>query len=763
MIKRWLSTFHNDPQKAVSNLFSGRAGLGSGMRLDIPEILYQEFPSLPEFQDARQKLDTALFAWFTAMRKEYPRQVGRLGFGVYSKRLCDCLIAAQLLDLQMFPYQLRQGLDSWLHWLTPLRLAPERDPALECRRMLARYQKDADHTASWLRLADDGRLEYLNVALLGLRCRPNEHNAQSNQILMLLALLIYESSNYTSGAEANAHFKRRYAALRGLYPRGPQHWQQNLESALAVFKSRAQSKTVRELHQILTEKKAKAAGKSKPKVYPVPKHEFDALLKALKSSSQEGVDKLSERFFTNQKQNLRYAEQTGNSYFFIRTLSTQGGLLLKKYSLSAKIMRRFEFLLEQGLAWEPYNPFVWMLWADWHAKKKQFLQREWILRETVRLFPDNEPSRVELARLLIQRGEEHWDEAQKWLREVIDQHPDNEPSRVELARLLIQRGEEHWDEAEKWLREATERNPHKVQSHTELARLLMKRGKKHWDEAEKRLHEIVKQRPTDAQSHQSFALLLVKRQQQSEAITLLENFIIRTGGNSHITGFLERLRGNQTVETDEAIDDDRGEPSEIEKDNIVTDTVAASEEETGAESRDTASTGLERIMEDIQHRASLQAQFMRTLVGKEDTDTCENLRQLSEQGDTLAGFLQQWLNKDSLLEIPPNAWAWRASRLYQQGTEEEWQQLEQECVDKIPYTRFLRLQAEEKPSDNLHQQVNNWLAQQEEDQSARPLDRYIISAQQQLTHASSDQSKRDAVVFAVCNAAAADAPEISSY
>ena len=167
-------------------------------------------------------------------------------------------------------------------------------------------------------------------------------------------------------------------------------------------------------------------------------------------------------------------------------------------------------------------------------------------------------------------------------------------------------------------------------------------------------------------------------------------------------------------------------------------------------------------MEDIQHRASLQAQFMqRTLSGTEDTDTCDNLRQLSEQGDTLAGFFQQWLNKDFALEIPPNAWAWRASRLYQQGTEEEWQQLEQECADKTPYTRFLRLQAEEEPNDNLLQQVNNWIDRQEEDRSVRPLDRYIVSAHRQLLSSSPDHSKRNAVVFAVCNAAAADAPEIS--
>ncbi|RWX52415.1 Anaphase-promoting complex, cyclosome, subunit 3, partial [Candidatus Electrothrix marina] len=324
-----------------------------------------------------------------------------------------------------------------------------------------------------------------------------------------------------------------------------------------------------------------------------------------------------------------------------------------------------------------------------------------------------------------------WDEAEEWLREAAERSPNHEPSRVELARLLINRGEEHWDEAEHWLREAAERNP------------------------------------DHGQSHLVWASLLAKRNKRAEAIDLLEGFIARTGGNLHVAGFLERLRAGQTPETDEAAED-TGLPPEIEaehsKANTVSAPVSALEEETVPDSSDAASTGitsLERIMEDIQHRASLQAQFMRTLSGTEDTDTCDNLRQLSEQGDTLAGFFQQWLNKDFALEIPPNAWAWRASRLYQQGTEEEWQQLEQECADKTPYTRFLRLQAEEEPNDNLLQQVNNWIDRQEEDRYVRPLDRYIVSAHRQLLSSSPDHSKRNAVVFAVCNAAAADAPEIS--
>ena len=875
MIERWLSAFHKDPQKAINDLFSGRAGLGSGLRLDIPELLYQEFPPLPEFEDARKHLDTALFAWLVFMRKDYFHQVSRLGFAVYSKRLCDCLIAAQVLDLKMFPYQLRLGLEGWLRWMTPLRLAPERDPALECRRLLARYQKDNGQTAAWLRLAGDTRMEYLDVALLGLQNRPINHNAQSNQLLMLVALLIHESACCTNGLEAHSHFKRRFAALRGLYPRGPRYWQQNLKNALTIFENCVQSKTAKELHQILSESRVEPDVRPEPKVFPGPIHEKKDLFNALKSSPQEDVNRLAERFFTIQKQDLRYAEQTGDSYFFARTLSRFGNQLMKQYVLSDDVMDRFSLTIEQGLVWEPYNPFIWMLWADWHSKKGQHQQREWILREAVRLFPANEPSRVELARLLINRGKEHWDEAEQWLREAAERNPANEPSRVELARLLINRGKEHWDEAEQWLREAAERNPANAPSRVELARLLINRGKEHWDEAEQWLREAaernpahepsrvelarllinrgkehwdeaeqwlreaaernpanapsrvelarllinrgkehwdeaeqwlreaaernpanapsrvelarllinrgkehwdeaeqwlhftIKEHPYSSYSYLTLAVLLNKKNQYSKAIALLEGFISRIGGNPHIVSYLDRLRTGVTVETDEA----------LEEEYSKADILSTSEKGTGSGNRDAApvqsdlqrimkdtapvQSGLERIMKELKHRASLQAQFMRIRLRAEATDTCDNLRELSEQGDTLAGFFQQWLDKDSPVEIPPNAWAWRACRLYQKGTEEEWCQLEHECTDKIPYTRFLRLQSEENPNDNILQQVGNWIAQQKEARFPHPLDHYIVSVYQQFPHFPPDRSKRDAVVFAVCNASSEGVPEIS--
>ena len=163
----WLRAFRGDPARAVDDLFSGRAGAGSDLRLDIPEFLYQVFP--PNLTRERGQLDDALSSWLEDMREGYPAQVARLGFSVYGKRIGDALIALQLLDLPETRHRIRADVDPWLRWLLPLRLAPERDPALECRRLLTRGQPDARHTAMWLRLASDRRPEYLTVALVGLQ------------------------------------------------------------------------------------------------------------------------------------------------------------------------------------------------------------------------------------------------------------------------------------------------------------------------------------------------------------------------------------------------------------------------------------------------------------------------------------------------------------------------------------------------------------------------------------------------------------------
>jgi hypothetical protein len=249
MSDRWFEAFRRDPEKAVADLFSGRAGLGSGMRLDVPELLYQAFP--PNLSDERAQLDQALFSWLRDMSEDYASQVQRLGFPVYGKRVGDALIALQLLDLPEARHRIRADLSAWLRWLIPLRLAPERDPALECFRLLTRDQPDGGHTALWLRLAADPRPEYLTVALAGLQLLPNQDNAQTNQTLMLHALLRYSVKIHHESGGARTFFNRRFAALRGLFPRGPQHWDRVLDEALNAFLNHTQEHVAKELANTL--------------------------------------------------------------------------------------------------------------------------------------------------------------------------------------------------------------------------------------------------------------------------------------------------------------------------------------------------------------------------------------------------------------------------------------------------------------------------------------------------------------------------------
>ena len=145
MNEQWLEAFRDDPDQAVGDLFSGRTGLGSNLRFDVPELLYQAFP--PALADERAQLDAALLSWLKGMREAYPVQVKRLGFSVYAKRVGDALIALQLLELPQARQGIRAELDAWLCWLSTLRLAPDRDPALECLRLLTRDQPETGHTA----------------------------------------------------------------------------------------------------------------------------------------------------------------------------------------------------------------------------------------------------------------------------------------------------------------------------------------------------------------------------------------------------------------------------------------------------------------------------------------------------------------------------------------------------------------------------------------------------------------------------------------
>ncbi len=707
MIEHWRQSFERDPERAVADLMSGRAGLGSDLRLDVPELLYEEFPDRPDEAQARQRLDGALFSWLHAMRRDYAAQVRRLGYAVYGKRLCDALTAVHLLDLPRTNRQVRETLDGWLRWLLPLRLAPERDPALECRRVLTRRQGDGAQTAAWLHLAADPRPEYLIVALAGLQGLPNSGDARANQVLMLHGLLRHALAGYATPAEGRAFFNRQFGALRGrlgAYPRAPNHWQQVLAEALDSFVTNSKDRNTgaedpkaRELAELIRDAQAKglaAKGRRGRAFKPASKETREALERDIEAASQP-VERLAERLFAMLEQHRRYAETTGDSYFFVRTLHNLGSRLMARADLPGNVLARFGQPIERAIAWEPTNPFCWTLWADWLAAQGYGDAREWVLRETVRLFPDDEPSRVELARLLIRRGEDRWDEAERWLREAAERSPSHEPSRVVLARLLV------------------------------------------------------------------------RRNRKPEALDLLDTFLAGNPDNAVARQTLERLRadagGWDLAGSDDPLHEDApaGFPTAGPDAHPTSSSPSTPATPDGLEESLPAAGALAEVA----RRARLGAEFARSLAGVDRTARVPPSERIAAQalaGDALAGLYYQWLQPEDAPESPPHAWAWRAARLWQtEAPMNEWDGLDRDCPERRRETGFLHLLTPLPDSERVRK-AENWSRRYGEpgDSTADPIGAFMRRVLALAPELSREQRADSAL--AVLASAALGAPEMAA-
>ena len=717
MSDSWFETFRDGPDQAVAALFNGRAGVGSSLRLDLPELLYQAFP--PNRTGERTQLDDALGRWLIDMRESYEDQVERLGFPVYGKRLCDALTALQLLDLPRTRDLIRDDLNAWLRWLVPLRWAPERDPALECLRLLTRSQPDARHTALWLRLATDPRPEYLTVALAGLQSQPNQGDAQMSQMLMLQALLRHAVKVRHEVSAARRFFNRDFAALRGLFPRAPRHWNQSLDEALHGFVESVPERMATELAGALRKTTVSGSRRSSPgrasPYSPAPKNQW-AQLESDIHDSRCPPEILADRLFAILDRNHRYAEATGASYFFVRTLHKLGNPLLRRHRLGEAEMTRFGLMIERALAWEPANPYCWMLWADWFEARGYREAHEWTLRETLRLFPNNEHSRVELARLLIRRGEPNWDEAEHWLRQAVALGPLQKHARVELARLLIRRGEHHWDEAERWLRQVINRDPDNRPARVIMARLLVLRHRS--SEAEMLLAEFAKRHPADVAAQK----------------------------------FLERLRSGVFGTED-------GDTLDEAKEDGTRDTM----------DRSHSTTSPSAAPPELAHRGRLAGEFTRARIAKARGDALltEQIEEETRKGDPLAGFYSQWLMPDRSPECPPHAWAWNACRQWQGHRQDSaqpdgWQHLATRFPEAAMETDFLRILAAPDDGDGPPSGVTDWCARYSlnGDTPARPVVAFMRDGLERLDER--DPHERDELALAVLACTAVGVPEFAS-
>jgi Flp pilus assembly protein TadD len=784
-MKQWREDFARDPNQAVADLFSGRAGLGANMRLDTPELLYQAFPDTPEYAEQRKQLDNALLYWLTTMRRDYAAQVKRLGYGVYSKRLCDALTSIQLLDLPLSIYHLRETASSWLNWLTPLRLAPERDPALEYWRVLTHRQGEQADPAPWLQLANDPRLEYLSVALVGLQRLPISTNAQRNQQTQLLALLRHAVLLPDSG-QAFAFFTQQYAALRATYPAAPEHWRNLLGTVVKGFK--AQSTFAKEVLAKITQHTNAQPQRGATRtltLQPADQTEFNNLVKDIKKS-QHSAESLAQRLFTLLDKNYAYSQATGDSFYFIRTLSKQGSLLLKRHKLIDTSMNSLQLMIERGLSLQPMNSSMWMIWAKWLECSGHQDAEEWVLRETIRLFPSSAP-RIVLGKMLIHRKKykeaEYWlkeafalnpndnrprivlatlferqgkyEDAKRWLLEAVEYNPDDEPPRVKLALLLMRQGER--DEAKYQLLEAAKRNPRHMPCREVLAQLLIGQGE--YLEAERWLLEVIEYSRNDESSRVALANIWVKHSKVTEAENLLVELLNRRPQCDHARKVLTRIQ-NGSIDLSTGIDFDIDDNDDLLLNpisNISEQYLQARDDNqkklhTNNDSPNPTtanSENLSEILNELQRRAQLQTEFSQAQ--KLSVVNSDYIANEAEKGNALACFYQQWLQPDEALSSPPHAWAAHACRLYQTHAS-DWQQLDQTFPEHLLENRFLRVQMtnDTTEADRLLKKLSSEAAE-----SLTPLQQFMCQVLK-----TGRPPNNDNIVLTVLANAAVNAPQL---
>ncbi len=463
MTDAWRQKFLEKPSDALSALFAG-GGKGVAFRLETPEFLQQEFAD--SSADARSQLDHALYEWLHDMRVRYADRVRDLGHAVYTKRVVDAFIALQLTQLPRTRERIRASLDGWLPWLRPLRIAPERDAALECWRLMAIGQTNTHHESDWLRLAGDGRVEYLNVGLRGLVALPNQDDAWFNQTLLLQALFRHAVAVYPDATGARRFFNRRFAAIRARYPRSEPHWRGVLKGVLESNKydSDGLAHELREQLRLDHESRRKILPVTVlnrlSSEHPLPSRAALKELEADINAGKRSPDTLTKRFFDLVEDHANYATGSGTGYYFVRSLHNLANLLLVAKAFAPNQMEPLHQRIQQAMSWEPWSPYCWMLLGDWYGAVGDVVMRESVMREMLRLFPDNEASRVELARILIKLGgEENHLEAGDWLREAVNLSDDHKYARVELARFLLRSEGDNKDEAEDLLRQVLDRDP----------------------------------------------------------------------------------------------------------------------------------------------------------------------------------------------------------------------------------------------------------------------------------------------------------------
>lgn len=136
-----------------------------------------------------------------------------------------------------------------------------------------------------------------------------------------------------------------------------------------------------------------------------------------------------------------------------------------------------------------------------------------LLRKSLEINPDNIPSRLELAEILVEEGK--LEEAKAHIAHVLEIEPDHVKAHHSLAMVLSK--EEKPSEAVDHCRRALEASPDSPVAHLNLGRILLETGR--LDESVGSLAEALRLQPDDPMTNYLWGSILHRRAKPAEAAT----------------------------------------------------------------------------------------------------------------------------------------------------------------------------------------------------------------------------------------------------
>ncbi len=439
----WLAQFLATPEVAFGHLLAGYASVPPYERADAPDAARMLFGPLPADDPARLALGAAILDWLERRRRT-PVPAARPRLQRLVREIGEAFEIVALLDVTDAAVALRQRFALWNEWVARLALSSARDGRAAYWRMLALTQPIVARAAPaidplgltpfWLHICREagGSLPqgYLDIGLLGLRRLPE--GASGSEAPWLAGLAQWALARRPS----DSAFKAEWLALKALYPRQAERWRKLVGALLSTSAFRDA-----EIEPpawwggdpdfaSLARQGRRSSGRPLRSPLPADCNEVIARFGEPFGKVEPSIDALM-------RDHRRYRDITGDSQYMVRAIHFLGQALIAPGGDDpAARAHKAQVLAREGLAWDPFNPFLWSLWRDALAAEGAPEAAELVGWEVVRCLPDDPEPRTQLASLLAEALHRPA-EAEALLRETIARFPDNPHARNQLAELLI--------------------------------------------------------------------------------------------------------------------------------------------------------------------------------------------------------------------------------------------------------------------------------------------------------------------------------------